>query len=144
MPRVERTILLSAIPNVGLLVFQLVSPGGLISPSLSSLHSFMTRVHAAVVDHADSWPFKEPVDQLEVPDYYDVIKDPVDLSLIARRICSYEYYIKLEIFVADFKTMFTNARTYNSPDTIYYKCANRLESFFDHPWVLEGCKKPWF
>ena len=112
--------------------FQLVSPGGLISPSLSSLHSFMTRVHAAVVDHADSWPFKEPVDQLEVPDYYDVIKDPVDLSLIARRICSYEYYIKLEIFVADFKTMFTNARTYNSPDTIYYKCANRLESFFDH------------
>mmetsp|Transcript_13987 Transcript_13987/g.39495 ORF Transcript_13987/g.39495 Transcript_13987/m.39495 type:complete len:479 (-) Transcript_13987:488-1924(-) len=111
--------------------FQLVTPAGLVTPSMPSLHSFMTRVHAAVVDHADSWPFKEPVDPLEVPDYHDVIKDPVDLSLVARRICSYEYYIKLEIFVADFKMMFTNARMYNSPDTIYYKCANRLESFFD-------------
>ena len=112
--------------------YQLISPAGLIAPNVSSLHSFMTRIHAAVVDHNDSWPFKEPVDRLEVPDYYQVIKDPVDLSLIARRICSYEYYIKLEIFVADFKTMFTNCRTYNSPDTIYYKCANRLESFFEH------------
>lgn len=111
--------------------FKLVTPGGLIAPGVASLHSFMTRVHAAVVDHNDSWPFKEPVDPSEVPDYYEVIKDPVDLSLVARRICSYEYYIKLEIFVADFKAMFTNARTYNSPDTIYYKCANRLESFFD-------------
>jgi len=111
--------------------FQLVTPAGLVAPSIPSLHSFMTRVHAAMVDHTDSWPFKEAVDPLEVPDYHDVIKDPVDLALIARRICSYEYYIKLEIFIADFKMMFTNARMYNSPDTIYYKCANRLEAFFE-------------
>lgn len=32
------------------------------------------------------------------------------------------------MFVADMKRMFNNAKTYNSPDTIYYKCATR--------WVL--------
>lgn len=28
-------------------------------------------------DHADAWPFKEPVDARDVPDYYDIIKDPM-------------------------------------------------------------------
>lgn len=30
-----------------------------------------------VIEHVDAWPFKEPVDAREVPDYYEVIKDPV-------------------------------------------------------------------
>ena len=32
------------------------------------------------------------------------------------------------MFAADMKRMFANARTYNSPDTIYFKCANRFVS----------------
>ena len=28
-------------------------------------------------EHTDAWPFKEPVDARAVPDYYDIIKDPV-------------------------------------------------------------------
>lgn len=28
-------------------------------------------------DHVDAWPFKEPVDVRDVPDYYDIIKDPM-------------------------------------------------------------------
>lgn len=38
-----------------------------------------------------------------------------------------EYYVTLEMFVADVKRMFANARTYNTPETIYYKCATRWE-----------------
>lgn len=30
-----------------------------------------------VTEHTDAWPFKEPVDAREVPDYYDIIKDPI-------------------------------------------------------------------
>ncbi|GMP99620.1 hypothetical protein CsSME_00047178 [Camellia sinensis var. sinensis] len=33
------------------------------------------------------------------------------------------------MFVADVKRMFGNARTYNSPETIYYKCAS---SYYTH------------
>ncbi|KAG2328995.1 hypothetical protein Bca4012_021384 [Brassica carinata] len=81
-------------------------------------------------DHADAWPFKEPVDALDVPDYYDIIKDPIDLKTIAKRVESEEYYVTLDMFVADARRMFNNCRTYNSPDTIYYKCATRLETHF--------------
>lgn len=28
-------------------------------------------------DHVDAWPFKEPVDARDVPDYYEIIKDPM-------------------------------------------------------------------
>ncbi|XWS76323.1 hypothetical protein CRYUN_Cryun01aG0166100 [Craigia yunnanensis] len=75
-------------------------------------------------DHVDAWPFKEPVDACDVPDYYDIIKDPMDLKTMSKRVES-EQYVTLEMFVADVKRMFANARTYNSPDTIYYKCSTR-------------------
>uniref|UniRef100_A0A0E0BAJ0 histone acetyltransferase n=1 Tax=Oryza glumipatula TaxID=40148 RepID=A0A0E0BAJ0_9ORYZ len=83
-------------------------------------------------EHPDAWPFKEPVDSRDVPDYYDIIKDPIDLKTMSKRVESEQYYVTLEMFVADMKRMFSNAKTYNSPDTIYYKCASRLESFFSN------------
>ncbi|CAM8966001.1 hypothetical protein QQ045_003758 [Rhodiola kirilowii] len=98
--------------------------------NLKSLTAFMRSLLKSMQDHPDSWPFKEPVDARDVPDYYDVIKDPMDLKTLSKRVESEQYYITFEMFVADAKRMFANARTYNSPETIYYKCATRLESHF--------------
>ncbi|KAI7727513.1 hypothetical protein M8C21_003817 [Ambrosia artemisiifolia] len=84
----------------------------------------------AMLEHADAWPFKEPVDVRVAPDYYDVIRDPMDLKTMSRRVESEQYYVTLEMFIADARRMFANARTYNSADTIYYKCSTRLETFF--------------
>ncbi len=36
-----------------------------------------------------------------------------------------------QIFAADFRRLFNNCRHYNAPDTPYFKCANRLEAFFE-------------
>ena len=33
----------------------------------------------------------------EVPDYYTIVSDPVDLSLIARRVESGQYYVALDV-----------------------------------------------
>ncbi|XP_038881860.1 histone acetyltransferase GCN5 isoform X3 [Benincasa hispida] len=71
------------------------------------LIAFMRSLLKSMHDHVDAWPFKEPVDSRDVPDYYEIIKDPVDV-----------------------RRMFVNARTYNAPETIYYKCATRLEAHF--------------
>ncbi|KAB5557503.1 hypothetical protein DKX38_008412 [Salix brachista] len=87
-------------------------------------------------DHVDAWPFKEPVDARDVPDYYDIIKDPMDLKTMLKRVESEQYYVTLEMFIADVKRMCHNARTYNSPDTIYYKCATR------HARTLAGSPFP--
>ncbi|XP_050236416.1 histone acetyltransferase GCN5 [Mercurialis annua] len=93
--------------------------------------AFMRSLLKSMLDHVDSWPFKEPVDARDVPDYYDIIKDPVDLKTLAKRTESEQYYVTFDMFVADVKRMFANARTYNSPDTIYYKCTTRLEAHFE-------------
>ncbi|KAL9435993.1 hypothetical protein AB3S75_022121 [Citrus x aurantiifolia] len=94
------------------------------------LTAFMRSLLKSMHDHVDAWPFKEPVDARDVPDYYEIIKDPMDLRTMSKRVDSEQYYVTFEMFVADVKRMFANARTYNSPDTIYYKCATRLEAHF--------------
>ncbi|KAJ4968799.1 hypothetical protein NE237_015500 [Protea cynaroides] len=109
-----------------------------------TLTSFMRSLLKIMHDHPDAWPFKEPVDAREVPDYYDVIKDPMDLKTMSKRLESEQYYVTFEMFVADVKRMFANARTYNSPETIYYKCSTRLETVFSTRVQahLQLCSKP--
>ncbi|KAH9621051.1 hypothetical protein KSS87_022346 [Heliosperma pusillum] len=116
-----------------------------------SLTAFMRSLVKSMHEHPDAWPFKEPVDARDVPDYYDIIKNPIDLKTMSKRVETEIYYVTFEMFVADVRRMFDNARTYNSPETIYYKCATRhvlhlsfhmvsnLASIL--PWVryLEGC-----
>ncbi|CAH8382788.1 unnamed protein product [Eruca vesicaria subsp. sativa] len=94
------------------------------------LNALIRMLLKTMQDHGDAWPFKEPVDILDVPDYYDVIKDPIDLKTIAKRVESEEYYVTLDMFVADVRRMFNNCRSYNSPETMYYKFATRLEAHF--------------
>ena len=55
----------------------------------------------------------------------------MDLSLIQQRLDGRSYYQTLDMFVADINRICTNARIYNSADTIYFKLANKFEAFFD-------------
>ncbi|KAL4604695.1 hypothetical protein ACB092_10G208500 [Castanea dentata] len=110
--------------------FRIVSASTDSATHQKHLTAFMRSLLKSLNDHVDAWPFKEPVDARDVPDYYDIIKDPMDLKTMSKRVESEQYYVTFEMFVADVKRMFANARTYNSPETIYYKCSTRLESHF--------------
>eukprot|EP00271_Cylindrocystis_brebissonii_P005313 TRINITY_DN17301_c0_g1_i1.p1 TRINITY_DN17301_c0_g1~~TRINITY_DN17301_c0_g1_i1.p1 ORF type:complete len:440 (-),score=89.76 TRINITY_DN17301_c0_g1_i1:555-1874(-) len=99
-------------------------------PTRQQLQSFMRSLHKYVVDLADAWPFREPVNGKEVVDYYDVIKDPRDLRTMQRLLDSEAYYMTLEMYVADMCRMFANAMKYNAPETVYYKIAKKLEGLF--------------
>ena len=44
-----------------------------------------------MINNNASWPFREPVGMDVAPDYFDIIKDPVDLSKMKKRIQSGEY-----------------------------------------------------
>ncbi|OMO78410.1 hypothetical protein CCACVL1_14432 [Corchorus capsularis] len=48
------------------------------------LTNFMRSLLKTMHDHVDAWPFKEPVDARDVPDYYDIIKDPMGLHICNR------------------------------------------------------------
>eukprot|EP01080_Neovahlkampfia_damariscottae_P002676 gene2676-3872_t len=76
-----------------------------------------------------SWPFLYPVNKKDVPDYYDIIREPMDLDTINNRL-NRKFYRTVDIFTSDFRRMFENCRVYNSPATEYYKCSEKLEIIF--------------
>lgn len=63
----------------------------------------------------------------EFPDYYEVIKKPVDLDKIATKLRTNSYN-SLEECQADLVLMFDNACKYNEPDSQIYKDALTLQS----------------
>lgn len=112
-----------------------------------------------LLQHENSWPFRKPVDREKVRDYYDVIKYPMDLETVQKKINlswppkkdskknkenpeadakiadeemketngegkpDMSNYTCMDDFRGDIKTIFDNARTYNSKETIFYKYA---------------------
>jgi histone acetyltransferase len=93
---------------------------------VQSLQSHFRDILNHVKEHHDAWPFLEPVDPVTVHDYYTVIKNPIDLSLIEKRLDD-GFYITKELFFADFRRMFDNCRTYNNEETVFFKCATVLQ-----------------
>ncbi|XP_017127520.1 nucleosome-remodeling factor subunit NURF301 isoform X2 [Drosophila elegans] len=79
--------------------------------------------------HKSAWPFMEPVDPKEAPDYYKVIKEPMDLKRMETKIES-NAYTKLAEFIGDMTKIFDNCRYYNPKESSFYKCAEALESYF--------------
>jgi len=81
-----------------------------------------------VAGHEDAWPFQQAVSVSEAPDYYNIIKSPVDLSLMRSRLHS-QHYVTPEQLLADLYLMCENCRLYNSDTSVYWECATRLEAY---------------
>jgi len=72
--------------------------------------------------HKCSWTFLDAVSKEDVPDYYDIIKDPIgnsfkllsaiDIKSIEKKLYNNQYNNK-ESFINDLKRMFSNAKIYN-------------------------------
>uniref|UniRef100_A0A3Q2YSQ3 Bromo domain-containing protein n=3 Tax=Syngnathidae TaxID=72045 RepID=A0A3Q2YSQ3_HIPCM len=71
----------------------------------------------------------EPVKKSEAPDYYEIIRFPIDLKTMTERLKN-RYYVTKKLFIADLQRIITNCREYNPPDSEYCKSANTLEKFF--------------
>lgn len=80
-------------------------------------------------EQQSAWPFREPVNTDEVPDYLEVIKDPIDLSTIEKRIRKGTFYKTREMLLVDLMRMVNNCKLYNGPDSPYTDCAVQLERY---------------
>ncbi|CAH1794355.1 unnamed protein product, partial [Owenia fusiformis] len=89
----------------------------------------LRRIVKSLQSHKMSWPFLEAVDPEEVPDYYRVIKEPMDLTTVEDRV-SRKQYMKLGDYVRDVMRIFDNCRYYNTADSPFYQCAEVMESYF--------------
>ena len=90
---------------------------------------YLTEFVEAVCAHEDAWPFRQAVSVADAPDYYTVITQPIDLSLVRERLEAGNYYASPEMLTADLYVMCENCQVYNDPSTSYYECASRLEAF---------------
>jgi len=82
--------------------------------------------------HKDAGAFLEPVDwkQLGIMDYPKIIKRPMDLGTIMKRLESGQYSSVQEV-VADVDLVWGNAMTYNQDESFIYKMAADLKAYAD-------------
>ncbi|XP_066999443.2 bromodomain and WD repeat-containing protein 3 [Anabrus simplex] len=79
----------------------------------------------------DSTPFREPVDALEFPDYFQVVDTPMDLRTIKEDLLGGNYENPLE-FCKDMRLMFTNSKNYNTNKrSRIYSMTVRLSAMFE-------------
>ncbi|XP_032903619.1 bromodomain-containing protein 2-like isoform X3 [Amblyraja radiata] len=85
----------------------------------------------ALWKHQFAWPFYQPVDamKLGLPDYHKIIKQPMDMGTIKKRLEN-NYYWSASECMQDFNTMFTNCYIYNKPTDDIVLMAQTLEKLF--------------
>lgn len=72
-----------------------------------------------------NWPFLEPVDANLVPNYYEVISNPMDLKTIREKI-DQKLYTSVEGFIQDLRLMIDNCYRFNEVGSPVYKCGIEL------------------
>lgn len=95
------------------------------------LKELQSRKHEAI-----TFPFLLPVDPVEqgVPNYFEVIKEPMDLSTMQRKLNEGMYY-NADEFEADMRLMFRNCYTFNPEGTPVNELGHKVEELFDSRWV---------
>lgn len=83
-----------------------------------------------------NYPFLQPVDvvALNIPDYVNIVKHPMDLATIERKLTEGDYE-EPEQFEADIRLMFNNCYLYNPPTLPVHKMGRDLEKAFDEKWA---------
>ncbi|GFN82764.1 hypothetical protein PoB_000927000, partial [Plakobranchus ocellatus] len=99
----------------------------------NQLQFMLKTVLRAVWKHQFAWPFHQPVDaeKMQLHDYHKIIKTPMDLGTIKKRL-EQHYYNSPKECMEDFNTMFTNCYVYNKPGDDITLMAQELEKLFLH------------
>ncbi|XP_058227508.1 transcription factor GTE10-like isoform X2 [Rhododendron vialii] len=88
-----------------------------------------------LMSHQHGWVFNTPVDvvKLNILDYFNVIKHPMDLGTVKSKLMSGEYLSPLD-FAADVRLTFSNAMTYNPRGNDVHFMAETLCKYFEVRW----------
>ncbi|XP_077308342.1 protein polybromo-1 isoform X11 [Lithobates pipiens] len=73
--------------------------------------------------------FQKVPSKMHYPDYYAIIKEPIDLRMISQRIQS-GYYKSVNAMAKDMDLLAKNAKTYNEPGSQVFKDANNIKKLF--------------
>ncbi|XP_043266321.1 bromodomain adjacent to zinc finger domain protein 2B isoform X3 [Colletes gigas] len=82
----------------------------------------------------EAWPFLLPVNTKQFPTYKKIIKTPMDLSTIKKKLQD-SVYKSREEFCADVRQMFINCEVFNEDDSPVGKAGHGMRSFFEMRWT---------
>ena len=97
----------------------------------AKLKSSCLEVLKVLQGHQHGWVFNSPVDPVELglPDYFEVIKQPMDLGTIRKKLENGCYH-SLEEFHDHVHITFDNAMLYNPEGSVVYNMANEMKQKF--------------
>ncbi|EJW02661.1 hypothetical protein EDEG_02944 [Edhazardia aedis USNM 41457] len=103
------------------------------SDTLEQQWKYCDEVIVKIMGNRNAGPFLEPVDpiKLNIPDYPEKIKHPMDLSTIQGKLTQ-RIYKTIDAFKDDYKLMINNCFTYNAKGTGVYKAGAELEKAFNN------------
>uniref|UniRef100_A0AAF5PM42 Uncharacterized protein n=1 Tax=Wuchereria bancrofti TaxID=6293 RepID=A0AAF5PM42_WUCBA len=109
---------------------RVIPPPGKPTRHTNQLEFMLKEVLKPAMRHKHAWPFMKPVDavRLGLPDYHKVIKRPMDMNTIEKRLRNCYYYSAKDC-MQDVMTMFNNCYTYNPPEYGVYMMAKNLEQY---------------
>lgn len=84
--------------------------------------------------HEHAWPFLLPVNTKQFPQYKKVIKCPMDLSTIKRKLQDNLYKCKEE-FASDVRLMFSNCEVFNEDDSPVGRAGHNMRQYFEQRWT---------
>ncbi|CAC5416852.1 unnamed protein product [Mytilus coruscus] len=91
--------------------------------------SICEQIVANLMKHKSCWPFLNPVNKKEVPDYYEIIKHPLDFQIVKDRLQCLVYG-SVEECLEDVKVVFNNCETYNPEGSEILECMREVEEYF--------------
>lgn len=97
----------------------------LVESVLFPYNSILRSVLERIVALDRSSLFLNPVSAQTVPDYYDIVKRPMDWATISNKLDDLRY-LTVEEFKADILLVLDNAMLYNKVDTAYHRTAARI------------------
>ena len=97
---------------------------------LTICHTVISEMEA--LEHA--WPFLFPVNTKQFPTYKKVIKVPMDIATIKKKLDNHGYKIRDE-FVTDVRLIFTNCELFNEDDSPVGKAGHAMRTHFENRWL---------
>ncbi|KYN38772.1 Transcription initiation factor TFIID subunit 1 [Trachymyrmex septentrionalis] len=91
------------------------------------------------------WPFMKPVNKKMVKDYYNIVKKPMDLETVSKKVSAHKYHSRQE-FLRDIEQILENCSIYNGKESpltskaelLVKVCKDTLDEYDEHLTQLEN------
>ncbi|KYQ50337.1 Transcription initiation factor TFIID subunit 1 [Trachymyrmex zeteki] len=91
------------------------------------------------------WPFMKPVNKKMVKDYYNIVKRPMDLETVSKKVSAHKYHSRHE-FLRDIEQILENCSIYNGKESpltskaelLVKVCKDTLDEYDEHLTQLEN------